>query len=51
VLIGAGEDVELDLGVALDTEAETLATAELFADLRLPPGALPIEPLVEGELR
>jgi hypothetical protein len=51
VLIGAGEDVEAELGVAVDSEAETLATAELFSDLRLRPGDLPIEPLTEGRLR
>jgi hypothetical protein len=38
VLIGAGEDVEPELGLALDVEAETLTTAELFADLHVRPG-------------
>lgn len=51
VLIGAGADAQTELGVELDTEAETLATAELFADLALRPGDLPVDPLMKGELR
>lgn len=51
VLIGAHEGVEAELGIALDVEAETLATAELFAELGLRPGDLPTDPLTRGELR
>jgi hypothetical protein len=41
VLIGAAEQVEEELGIRLDTEAETLETSELLADLRLRPGDVP----------
>lgn len=51
VLIGAAADVEAELGIELDTEAETLATSELLADLALSPGDLPLEPWVEGRPR
>jgi hypothetical protein len=51
LLIGAHEDVESELGVALDLEAEELATAELFARLRLRPGDVPQDALVRGRLR
>jgi hypothetical protein len=51
VLIGAREDVESELGIALDLEAEGLATAELFTDLRLRPGDVPEDALVRGRLR
>lgn len=51
VLIGAGEDVEAELGLEVDVQAETVATADLLADLRLRDGDLPLDPLVEGRLR
>jgi hypothetical protein len=51
VLIGAAEQVEDELGIQLDTEAETLETSELLADLRLRPGDVPLEPWIEGKLR
>ena len=50
-LIGAARDAQDELGVPFDTEAETLATSELLADLRLRPGEVPLDPLVEGRLR
>jgi hypothetical protein len=51
VLIGAAKDAEDELGIQLDTEAESLATSDLLADLRLRPDDLPREPLTEGKLR
>jgi hypothetical protein len=40
VLIGAAADVEDELGLALDTEAETLVASELLADLGMVQRAL-----------
>jgi hypothetical protein len=51
VLIGAGGDAESELGLDLDIEPEQLATAELFADLKLRPDDLPLDPLIKGRLR
>jgi hypothetical protein len=48
VLIGAARDVSAELGIELDADRERLETADIFRDLRLPPEALPVEPLVEG---
>jgi hypothetical protein len=50
LLIGANEDVESELGIALDLAAEEIATAELFTDLRVRPGELPDDALVRGQL-
>jgi hypothetical protein len=51
VVIGAAEDVESELGVRLDQDEERLETADLFRQLRIGPGELPVEPLESGELR
>lgn len=51
VLIGARHDVEQELGIHLDTEVETEATAEIFHRLRMPPDRHPSEPLTRGEWR
>jgi hypothetical protein len=51
VVIGAAEDVESELGVRLDQDEERLETADLFRQLRIGPGELPVEPLERGELR
>ncbi|MDX6646418.1 MAG: hypothetical protein QOK40_2145, partial [Miltoncostaeaceae bacterium] len=51
VLIGARDDVESELGIALDLETEELATAELFTELRLRRGDVPEDALVRGRLR
>jgi hypothetical protein len=51
VLIGAAKDAEAELGVDIDTGDEDLATSGLLADLRLRPGDVPLEPLLEGRLR
>jgi hypothetical protein len=51
LLIGASPAAEEELGIRFDTEAETLATSELLADLGLRPGDVPVEPLVDGRLR
>ena len=50
LLIGAHADVESELGIALDLEAEDLAAAELFARLRLRPDELPRDALLRGGL-
>jgi hypothetical protein len=51
VLIGAAVDAEAELGIPLGAEDERLEDADLFADLGLRPGELPVEPLEHGELR
>jgi hypothetical protein len=51
VLIGASKDAERELGIRIETEDESLDTAELFARLRLRPEDVPIDPLVTGRLR
>lgn len=51
VLIGAAEDAERELGIETDAGDERLETADLFAELRIRPGELPVEPLDKGELR
>jgi hypothetical protein len=51
VLIGASEDVESELGIALHGEHERLENADIFRRLRLHPGQLPVEPLARGESR
>lgn len=49
VLIGASPDVGAELGLRLDTERETEATAEIFADLGLERDLHPVEPLLRGQ--
>jgi hypothetical protein len=51
VLIGAAEDASSELGIELDPEAEKIETADLFRQLRLRPGEVPVEPLKSGEWR
>jgi hypothetical protein len=51
VLIGASDDVEQELGIHIDTEMETAATAEIFHRLRMPPDRHPSEPLTRGDWR
>ena len=51
VLIGASEDVESELGIALDPRDLRLETADIFRQLRIRPGELPTEPLERGQLR
>lgn len=48
VLVGASADVEAELGIRLDAERETEATAELFTDLGLERSIHPVEPLFAG---
>lgn len=48
LLIGASRNVAAELGVRLDAERETLATAEIFNDLKMEKSLHPIEPLLEG---
>ncbi|MGC9541303.1 hypothetical protein [Streptomyces sp. UG1] len=51
VLIGAAHDVEEELGIRLDTEAEDAESAEIFRRLHLPREKHPTEPLTKGEWR
>jgi hypothetical protein len=51
VLIGAASDVEKELDVRLDAEAENTESAEIFRRLHLPREKHPTEPLTEGEWR
>jgi hypothetical protein len=51
VLIGAGRDVEAELGIELDPDHERVHDAHLFRTLRIQPGELPLEPLRSGTLR
>jgi hypothetical protein len=51
VLIGATTAAEQELGVELDAEQERLGEADVFAQLGLLPGDVPVEPLARGEWR
>jgi hypothetical protein len=46
LFIGATEDVSEELGLELETEDESEATAEIFNDLRLEKSEHPVEPLL-----
>jgi hypothetical protein len=46
-----GRGRRVRLGVRLDQDEERLETADLFRQLRIGPGELPVEPLERGELR
>ncbi|HEX9443297.1 MAG TPA: hypothetical protein VGA73_04215 [Candidatus Binatia bacterium] len=48
LLIGASRDVAAELGVRLEAERETLATAEIFNDLKMERSLHPLAPLFEG---
>ena len=48
LLIGASPDIEAELGLSLDAERETEASAEIFRDLRLERDLHPTAPLFEG---
>jgi hypothetical protein len=49
VLVGASHDVFEELGVQLDREHETAATAEIFTDLRVERSLHPVAPLLKGQ--
>lgn len=49
LLIGAGEDVSEELGIRLEPQKETEATAEIFNDLRMERSKHPLKPLFEGK--
>ena len=51
ILIGAGSNVKRDLGIDLEPEYESEATADIFKQLRLSKGKHPVEPLLKGEWR
>jgi hypothetical protein len=51
VLIGAAHDVEEELDVRLDAEAEDAESAEIFRRLHVPREKHPTEPLTKGEWR
>jgi hypothetical protein len=48
ILIGAAPDVSSELGIDLDPERETVATAEIFGDLKLEKSLHPVTPLLRG---
>lgn len=50
VVIGAARAASRELGVELDTEDERIHDADLFEQLRIRPGELPVEPLRSGKL-
>ncbi|MBE0599192.1 MAG: hypothetical protein IH614_18260 [Desulfuromonadales bacterium] len=49
LLIAASDDIRGELGVELQTDEETPASADIFHDLRLDRKKRPIEPLFEGK--
>jgi hypothetical protein len=49
LLIGASPDVEEELGLRLNPERETEATAEIFNDLRIEKSVHPLAPLFKGK--
>jgi hypothetical protein len=49
LLMGSAEDPGGELGVELDQEHETEATADLFKELRLAREGHPVEPLLQGK--
>jgi hypothetical protein len=48
VIVGAKPEVARTLGVQLNPEHETLATAEIFTDLRMEQALHPLRPLIDG---
>jgi hypothetical protein len=51
VIIGAAREPGRELGLELDPQAEQAHDADLFRDLRIRPGDLPLDPLRSGALR
>jgi hypothetical protein len=49
LLVGASEDIAGELGLQLQPQAETAATAEIFNDLRLERSRHAMKPLFEGQ--
>ena len=49
LLIGASQDVYNELGVRLEAEHESAASAEIFKDLRLEKSLHPVTPLLQGK--
>jgi len=49
LLVGAKQNARAELGIQLDPEQETEATAEIFSDLRLEKAQHPLAPLLEGK--
>ena len=48
LFIGSSQDVSEELGLQLDPEHETEATAEIFNDLRIEKSLHPLTPLLKG---
>jgi hypothetical protein len=48
-LIGVNRDVSEELGIHLDREHETEATAEIFNDLKIEKSLHPATPLFKGK--
>lgn len=51
VIIGAAGEPGRELGLELDPQTEQVHDADLFRDLRIRPGDLPLDPLRSGKLR
>jgi hypothetical protein len=49
ILVGARADISAELGIELNAEHETEATAEIFNDLKLERSLHPLAPLFEGK--
>lgn len=49
LLISASEDVKEELGITLETERESAASADIFKDLKVDKKARPTEPLFKGK--
>jgi hypothetical protein len=50
LLVGARQNVFSELGLQLNPEHETEATAEIFNDLKMEPSLHPLTPLVQGQM-
>jgi hypothetical protein len=48
ILIAASDNIDKELGIELNTEDESAASAEIFNDLHLDRSRRPTEPLFEG---
>ena len=49
LFVSAAEDVEEELGIELDTERESEASADIFTDLHMERDLHPLEPLFQGK--
>mgnify|MGYP001088956072 CR=1 FL=1 len=49
IMVAASEDIQEELGIELQTEKESKASADVFKDLRVDKSKHPVKPLFEGE--